>query len=386
MGESFTSFSQIKSIITKNNSNLIFSNDIISKNNIKSLKYNSNTNTNKKDNSLFPFYSDYNNKFNYILQQIKDLNEHTFTANNKYKKKVKKILAFKENIFVHNKNISLIENKKNSDEIKYKLKNKQKNKFHISNFNSNILRPKSANVQYNLTSKNSLMKSKLFLDQEYFDISYIKNDKANIRMSYSKNKNKNNKLLNNNRKSLIINNSKNKKEYANNYTNYTNLKLRKKNRPQIFMKRPIPTLKAKYLFCLPKDLIKDTKNKYNFFSYILTDDIYNRNYSKGRNKNKNKTQSNKKFIRTNFNFNNNIFNNFLLKSKIEKMKIRKEIDKVCNNIISKDKKIYKPVQMKISQIINKKQKMKQIDDDIDTEQKIKSHPFLTKKKSLSINK
>ena len=385
MGESFTS-SQIKSIITKNNSNLIFSNDIISKNNIKSLKYNSNINTNKKDNSLFPFYSDYNNKFNYILQQIKDVNEHTFTANNKYTKKVKKILAFKENIFVHNKNISLIENKKNSDDIKYKLKNKQKNKFHISNFNSNILRPKSANVQYNSNSKNSLMKSKLFLDQEYFDISYIKNDKANIRMSYSKNKNKNNKSLNNNRKSLIINNSKNKKEYANNYTNYSNLKLRKKNRPQIFMKRPIPTLKAKYLFCLPKDLIKDTKNKYNFFSYILTDDIYNRNYSKGRNKNKNKTQSNKKFIRTNFNFNNNIFNNFLLKSKIEKMKIRKEIDKVCNNIISKDKKIYKPVQMKISQIINKKQKMKQIDDDIDTEQKIKSHPFLKKKKSLSINK
>ena len=382
MGESFTSSSQIKSIITKNNSNLIFSNDIISKNNIKSLKYNSNINTNKKDNSLFPFYSDYNNKFNYILQQIKDVNEHTFTANNKYTKKVKKILAFKENIFVHNKNISLIENKKNSDEIKYKLKNKQKNKFHISNFNSNILRPKSANVQYNSTSKNSLMKSKLFLDQEYFDISYIKNDKANIRMSYSKNKSKKNKSLNNNRKSLMINNSKNKKEY----TNYTNLKLRKKNRPQIFMKRPIPTLKAKYLFCLPKDLIKDTKNKYNFFSYILTDDIYNRNYSKGRNKNKNKTQSNKKFIRTNFNFNNNIFNNFLLKSKIEKMKIRKEIDKVCNNIISKDKKIYKPVQMKISQIINKKQKMKQIDDDIDTEQKIKSHPFLTKKKSLSINK
>ena len=382
MGESFTSFSQIKSIITKNNSNLIFSNDIISKNNIKSLKYNSNTNANKKDNSLFPFYSDYNNKFNYILQQIKDVNEHTFTANNKYTKKVKKILAFKENIFVHNKNISLIENKKNSDEIKYKLKNKQKNKFHISNFNSNILRPKSANIQYNSTSKNSLMKSKLFLEQEYFDISYIKNDKANIRMSYSKNKSKKNKSLNNNRKSLMINNSKNKKEY----TNYTNLKLRKKNRPQIFMKRPIPTLKAKYLFCLPKDLIKDTKNKYNFFSYILTDDIYNRNYSKGRNKNKNKTKSNKKFIRTNFNFNNNIFNNFLLKSKIEKMKIRKEIDKVCNNIISKDKKIYKPVQMKISQIINKKQKMKQIDDDIDTEQKIKSHPFLKKKKSLSINK
>ena len=206
MGESFTSFSQIKSIITKNNSNIIFSNDIISKNNIKSLKYNSNINTNKKDNSLFPFYSDYNNKFNYILQQIKEVNEHTYTANNKYTKKVKKILAFKENIFVHNKNISLIENKKNSDDIKYKLKNKQKNKFHISNFNSNILRPKSANVQYNSNSKNPLMKSKLFLDQEYFDISYIKNDKANIRMSYSKNKNKNNKSLNNNRKSLIINN------------------------------------------------------------------------------------------------------------------------------------------------------------------------------------
>ena len=59
---------------------------------------------------------------------------------------------------------------------------------------------------------------------------------------------------------------------------------------------------------------------------------------------------------------------------------------MCNNIISKDKKIYKPVQMKISQIINKKQKLKQIDDEIDTEQNIKSHPFFTKKKSLSINK
>lgn len=371
-GESFTSFSQLKSILPKNISNLLFSNDISSNNNIKSLKYNSNTNKNK--NSPFPFYSDYNNKYNYILQLKKDLNNHTFNTNNKYAKKVKKILAFKENIYVHNKNISLIENKKNSDDIKYKLINKQKNKFHISNFNSNILRPKSANVQYNSNSKNSLMKSTLFLDQEYFDISYIKNQKANIHISYSKNKN-NNKSLNNNRKSLMINNSKNKKEYS-------NLKFRKKNRPQIFMKRPIPTVKMKYLFSLPKDLIKDTKNKYNFFSYILTDDIYNRNYSKSRNKNK--IQSNKKYIKTNFK--DNIFNNFLLKSKIEKNRIKKEFDKVRNNIISNDKKIYKPVQMKISEIINKKQKKKQLDEEIDIDQKIKSHPFHLKKESISDKK
>ena len=64
------------------------------------------------------------------------------------------------------------------------------------------------------------------------------------------------------------------------------------------MKRPIPTLKAKYLFCLPKDLIKDTKNKYNFFSYIKTDDMYHNNINifNWKNKFRNKEHENKNKI------------------------------------------------------------------------------------------
>ena len=51
----------------------------------------------------------------------------------------------------------------------------------------------------------------------------------------------------------------------------------------MFIRRPIPTLNEKYLLYLPKDLQKDIKNKYNFFSYILTDDIYhNKNFIRSK--------------------------------------------------------------------------------------------------------
>ena len=366
MGESLTSFSRLNSNIANNNSNFIVTNDKISKNNITSLKLD--IDKNNKLNNCFHYYNDYNKKFNNILKQIKDLNDHTY---NVYTEKKKKILAFKENIFVHNKNISLLENKKNSETIKYKLKNPKKRKFHINNFNSNIMRPKSANIQYNSVN------TKLFLDEDYFDISYIKNTKAviqiNCSMNKSKSKNKN-KSVNNNKKNLTknngINDSDNKKK------KFKNLKLN--NRPQIFMRRPIPTVKEKYLFSLPKDVIKDTKNKYNFFSYILTDDIYNKNYKKTRNKNK--SHNNNNYIKTNYK--NNLFNNFMIKSKIEKRnKIKEEIDKICNDII-KNKKIYKPVHFKISEIINKKQKLKHSDDEVELAQKIKSNLFHIKKKSI----
>ena len=147
MGESLTSFSLINSNISNisnNNSNIIYSNYKKSKNNIKSLKFDSNTNNTQKNS--FPYFNDYNKKFNYVLNQIKNLNDHKYDNSNE---KMKKNLEFKEIIFTHNKNITSLENKKNSDYIKYKLKNPKNRKINISNFNSNIIRPKSANIQYN---------------------------------------------------------------------------------------------------------------------------------------------------------------------------------------------------------------------------------------------
>ena len=365
MGESLTSFSLINSNISNisnNNSNIIYSNYKKSKNNIKSLKFDSNTNNTQKNS--FPYFNDYNKKFNYVLNQIKNLNDHTYDNSNE---KMKKNLAFKEIIFTHNKNITSLESKKNSDYTKYKLKNPKKRNIHISNFNSNILRPKSANIQYNTIKT---INKKLFLDEDYIDISYIKNTKPTIQINSSMNRIKSKKKSLNNNKINLTDNKKKK---------FKNLKLN--NRPQIFMRRPIPTVKEKYLFSLPKDLIKDTKNKYNFFSYILTDDIYNKNYKKARKKNKslNKIYNSKNYIKTIYK--NNIFNNFVLKSRIEiRNKIKKDIDKICNNII-KNKKIYKPVNLKISELIKKKQKIKLMNDDGDLDQKIKSNPFHINKKS-----
>ena len=75
---------------------------------------NSNISNNNKDNiklnsAIHPHYHDYNNKLNYVLKQLLGLNEHTY---NIYNNKMTKIYAFKENILVHNNNISLIENNK----------------------------------------------------------------------------------------------------------------------------------------------------------------------------------------------------------------------------------------------------------------------------------
>ena len=331
-------------ILSTSNANSMFSDDRISKNIIKNLRYNSY----KKPYNFFPYYNDYDMKLTYILKQIKDLNEHTY---NIHSENMKKILAFKENIFVHNKNIIFNENKKIADDMAYKLKTSKEKKFHTSNFNINKIRPKSANIQYKTGIKSSSMNIRLFLDEEYFDISYIKNKKAHvdIRCALTKCKNKT-KSSNKSQKSLVKTNTINAKKKKENKP--VNLKLRKKKRPQIFIKRPIINLKEKYYFCLPKDLIRDTKNKYNFFSYISTDDDYDKNYKKSRNKNI--SHNNKNNMKTNSN--NNIFNNLLLKSKIEKKyKTKNETDKMFEDA-KKIKTIYKPIYLKMSDIINKKEK------------------------------
>ena len=350
---------------------------------------NSNISNNNKDNiklnsGIHPYYHHYNHKLNYVLKQLLGLNEHKYHI---YNKKMTKIYAFKENILVHNKNISLIENNKNPSEIinKSNFNTEKRKKYKISNFNTNnYFRPKSAVEQYtniNSSTKNSLTKSKINLDENYFDISFIKNSEKNKKLykSYSikKNKNKINK-----KQSIGINTAKmnNINVIKNNdiKNKLMNLKY-KKNKPQIFIKRPIPTLNEKYLFYLPKDLKKDTKNKYNFFSYILTDDIYNNRIKIKKNKINYKKSIN--------NINNILFNNYLLKTKIEK-----------NNINNNNtNKIYKPVQLKIKEIINKNknnksQKIKSfktfnynsnINDEENTDfcHLIKSHPFKINNKS-----
>ena len=356
---------------------------------------NSNISNNNKDiiklnSAIHPYYHDYNNKLNYVLKQLLGLNEHTY---NIYNNKMTKIYAFKENILVHNKNISLIENNKTPYETitKSNLNNKKRKKYKISNFNTNnYFRPKSAVEQYNninTSTKNSLTKSKILLDDNYFDISFIKNsDKnKNLYKSYSikKNKNKINKKKNVGTNTATANNInvlKNSDIKAEIKNKIMNLKL-KNNKPQMFIKRPIPTLNEKYLFYLPKDLKKDTKNKYNFFSYILTDDLYH---------NRNRIKKNKNKINIKKSINNILFNNYLLKTKIEKNNIND------NNINNKNK-IYKPVQLKIKEIINKNKNNKtpkiksfktfyynlNINDEENTDfcHLIKSHPFKINNKS-----
>jgi len=337
-------------IISNNNAKSMFSDIRISKNNkIKNLRYNSY----KKPYNFFPYYNDYDKKLTFILNQIKNLNEQTYNIR---RENMKKILAFKENIFVHNKNIIFHENKKNPDDMAYNLKTTKKNKFHMSNFNINKIRPKSANVQYksNLKSiKSSSMNIQLFFDEEYFDISYIKNKKANVdircalnnrKKAKSKQSNKSQKIL---MKNNTINANKNKSKKKGNKP--FNLKLRKKNRAQTFIKRSVINLKENYLAYLPKVLIKDMKNKYNFFSYISTDDDFDKNYKKSRNKNI--SINNKNCIKTNSN--SNIFNNLILKSKIEKKyKTKNETDKIFEEV-TKTKKIYQPIYLKMSDIIKK---------------------------------
>ena len=48
----------------------------------------------------------------------------------------------------------------------------------------------------------------------------------------------------------------------------------------MFRRRPIPPLNEKYIYHLPKNIKKDTKNKYNIFNFILTDNIFINNIKK----------------------------------------------------------------------------------------------------------
>jgi len=357
----------------------------------------------KRNSSFFVFNKDYTNKFNFLLKQIIGLTKDDNNDNNNkydlYNEKIKKILAFKENILVHNKNLSLNENHKNND---YIINNSKRFKYFLNNNTSknesNYLRPKSAIINFSQDIKNSSTKSKIILDQNLFDISYIKNNKTKINIkTFLKNKNvhKINKKSLNCKKSQSVdlphnlnNNDINdiKAEIKN---KIMNLKFKKNKKPQMFIRRPIPSLNEKYLLYLPKDLQKDIKNKYNFFSYILTDDIYHNNIniirSKKSKKYKGKVQINKNS--NNNNNSNNLFNNFMLKSKIEK---KSKIINYVNKKINSDDRIYKPVKLKteelfnnVDKIVTEKEKVKKVNEEEgDFYQKIKSNPFKAKKYSI----
>ena len=157
----------------------------------------------------------------------------------------------------------------------------------------------------------------------------------------------------------------------------------------MFIRRPIPSLNEKYLLYLPKDLQKDIKNKYNFFSYILTDDIYHNNVNIIRSK-KSKKYKGKIKINKNSNNNNNsnnLFNNYMIKSKIEK---KSKIINYVNKKINSDDRIYKPVKLKTDELfnnidkkVNEKEKVKKVNEEEgDFYQKIKSNPFKAKKYSI----
>ena len=343
--------------------------------------------------SSFHFNKDYNNKFSSLLKQILGLSENRNINYDMYNEKMKKTLAFKENIFVHNKNLTLNENHKNND---FLINNSKRTKYFL-NYNNNkneskYIRPNSAIINFNSNIKNSAAKSKIILDQNLFDISYIKNNRTKINIkTFTKNKKdyqkKKKSLKYKKSQSVDISNNLNnnnfndiKKEIRN---KIMNLKFKKNKNPQMFIRRPIPTLNEKYLLYLPKDLQKDIKNKYNFFSYILTDDIYhNKNFirSKKSRKYNGKVQINKN------NNSNNLFNNYMIKSKIEK---KSKIINYANKKTDTDNKIYKPVKLKADELlINKakienvkeKEKVKTINEEEgDLAQKIKSNPFKAKK-------
>ena len=132
---------------------------------------------------FFPFHNTNNNKIKFLLKEILGVKEN---EENKYNnsitnEKMNKILAFKENIFFYNKNLSLSTNN-----------NKKKKKYFLGNKNDknnqyNYIRPKSAIIHFKTNVKNSSMKSKFILDKNIFDISCTKNSKTkNNNFSYSK--------------------------------------------------------------------------------------------------------------------------------------------------------------------------------------------------------
>ena len=459
-------------------------------------KFNKNTNLNNKTNSsnkkrinsARPLNLNYNKRFNEIENIINLKNGDSNNLD------IPKILAFKENIFVHEKNISL-SNKNNyhseindifcnnskisSSNYNYNNNNqlgKNKNNKNKSKINQKFKRPKSAiylNNEHNnnliinqLEICNSSKKKKLNQSNnnkaiqiksdkisccQYYDLSEINssNNKVETYEKIGKNiskQNNDNFMINSTLGYLSQSPSEKKiakyKENDQVQYNYSNIedllldsknKISKKiNKGHMFRRKPIPAINEKYLIYLPKDLKKDIKNKYNFFSFLLTENLYynvgekkklytfkNVKKFKGNNikledQKNNKIKNNLTEFNFGYNFNENPdkVGNYKLNCRKEEefMSYLKHLnymekhphDNIYNNGNINDKKIiskkikrinniYKPVKIKmdnstsydIEQRNENKLHEKKIgssEEDSELCEKIKSQPFINKNK------
>ena len=264
---------------------------------------NNNSNNKKNDapkrriNSARPLLK-YNRNFNEIENNF-NLNE-LFNNNDQ-----QKIVAFKENILVHEKTLSLSDfsQDKNKD-------NDNKNQACISYINGNspksykrksskFYRPKSAifggreennRIKINKSKINNILvvPTKIF-DDNYYDLSYVLNSDNNLNHKNTKNKfQKNKNQFNCNNKKKVL-----KPSYFNFLSEYSmknkifsfnnpNLKLNtskmktlnKKIRGRLLRRKPIPLLNQNYLLYVPNELKKLSNNKYNFFNNLFSENIY----------------------------------------------------------------------------------------------------------------
>ena len=417
----------------------------------------------EKKNKAFSFVN--KNTFeNEILSKVIEKNNKIFNLkelNGNYYNEIPRILTFKHNFIIHRKNLSLYENKNTNEKInqnnniKYKGKNKLSEKSQKCKIYQKFKRPNSAVFRY--------FKSKytpIFHNLELNDVSLnhkinnfsqtkqnhkIRGKYNNLSLTNIRNrgytgskKNKNKLIINDIEDSFFhfLSRSRSRQKssfeinklYEPNYTNIDailNSKLYNKiQEGQFFRKKAIPIINKKYLVYLPNDIKKDANNKYNFFSYLVTENInYNNklynNLSNFKNHKKNKNYSHKNknnfekikqnYTQYNINQNQNLFINYKLNCRKEEdfMSYLKNLDyekkhpknmkdNINLNYYEKSSKlkinnmknniIYKPVKIKnddFSHIYENKlskRKLSSNEEENDLCEKIKSQPFNIKNK------
>ena len=419
-----------------------FSSDINKYNNsihINSFISKKNSSRKSRVKSAKPLILNYKKNFK-NLNNLNEINKCNNYNNNNYED-MQKILAYKENIFVHEKNLSLLENYKGLNNISNK--NSKKNSNYSSNENNGNVyktpkdriidrhnRPKSAMVEGEDNYENNSIKinhlhldniqknsNKIFIDNTY-DLSYIANKSYNNkRIKINQNKTSNDKLLitstldhlsNTSMKRALtfFENSINCHELENlNHSILQKKLLNKKNRGYLLRRRPIPESNEKYLMYLPSNLKKDIKNKYNFLSFLVTDNIYyntvgNKNYFKSKNiENKNFQKNRTKHNKTEF---LNLNKDYKLNCRKEEefMTYLKNLDYISKHpkkvgrsyhtykeefLHEEKSNIYKPVKIcsnenKIfkengNKKENENEKICLNDEEMELCEKIKSHPF-----------
>ena len=455
----------LKELLNEEKNILLAKKELITKSNnyIMNNNHKKNSSHKKRINSARPLTLDFNKRFKEI-EQIINLKEN-FNYDN-----MPKILAFKENIFVHEKNLLLdninhetneirpqnnnvsntninaLLNKSSNNIIDKKFKRPKSAIYGISNLNNNINNIKNQQINDMSIKSKSNNKNDVFIikkntkifDDNYYDLSCVNNKtKKNIQNNKTKFNKKNEKIiisspyndlyefpsekkLSLNENNMLFEQNLNFDE-SNKFLSSKMNKVNKENRSHMFMRRTIPVINKKYLLYLPKDIKKDFNNKYNFFSYLLSDNIYYNssdkknilNFKKNNNS-KSKKKNKIKHNNTDYNFkqneSKNAFKNYKLNCRKEEefMTYLKELNyiekhqdlnssrneqliKSTKLRINKVKNIYKPVKIKIDsstsfEIIKRNKneisdrKMYTSEEESDLCEKIKSQPFNNKNK------